>query len=356
MSNKSKIASIIILSLSISKPILADGLKSAGWFVQKNEHTLRNGNKKDSVNVSDKNIPSESIGALIRQSVASMQIRIDNIKAKLKNGNVLDKSDKEFLKDVSRHQSLSKYIDNEFWALIAKRSEIGERWADEIITLSGRRSNSFSSDNGSDVTAQKSGAAYSESGVDVVEENGERRIIPKYNGITQSVLSGFKGPDYSSTPSDVVYFSTDGFNFVQSRSRRENIHAEQKRDYEKKIFERKYVEDRAGYSSQDVSYQDDLKGVLNSSPAPSKSGDHQIAAFDSNTYVTKILDEVTAGLSRRERNDIESSVATILESTGSASGTRLPASNDSDEEARNREGKGNHAEVTSSNGSASAHR
>lgn len=341
-----QISLLLILNLLVSPPVLADGLRGADWFVQKNEHSNRKGDKLESVNVSDRNIPSESIGALIRQGVASMQIRLDKIKIKLKNGNFLDRSDKEFLKEVSGHQSLSKYIDSELWVFIAKGAETGERWAEEIITLSGRRVNSFANENIRNAIAHKSRETLDASGIDVVEEGGDKRIVSKYNGITQSVLSGFKGPDYSSFPVNVLFFSPEGFNFEQPRFRRDYVPSEKNREYEKKIFERRYVENHLSDSLQNVPHHNDLndlkEGIANSS----------LEAIDPNIYITKILDDVTAGLSKGERGEIESSVTTLLETAQGAAGERVLSSND--EEDKN--GEETLAEVRAATGGASAHR
>src|SRR3990167_3829175 len=206
MTLKWKILLILSLCLCWNTPILADGLKSAGWSVQKNEQPKRRIAKDAPINVYELNISPDSFGALIRQSVASLNFRLDNIKSKINGGEQLNRRDMEFLREVSKHQALSKYIDNELWGLIRERGERGEQWADEIITLSGNRSRPETAAKSKVRESKEINSALDESGVEVIAENGKKRFTSKYNGLTQSVLSGYRGPDYANGSSRVNYF------------------------------------------------------------------------------------------------------------------------------------------------------
>lgn len=347
---------ILSLCLCLNTPILADGLKGAQWHVQKNEQPKKRIERDAPINVSERSIAPDSLGALIRQSVASLNFRLDNIKSKIKGGEQLNKEEREFLTEVSRHQALSKYIDNELWELIRGRGERGEQWADAIITLSGKgiRPATIAKDQGKE--SRKTDAVLDESGVEVIEKNGKKRFASRYNGITQSVLAGYKGPDYSSQQENISYFSREGFNHEQAKTA-VGSGSEAKKEYEEKIFGRKLVIDET--SSNNIAFQHDIESNIRTSPViQSNVRNSPLEQFNPDTMISKILDEVTAGMPKSERRDIEGSVATLLENADAAAAAREPAADEENDEAirrKRRKDQDTNTDVTSPTGSAGAH-
>jgi hypothetical protein len=356
MNRFSKIISLFTVSIFLYTPVFGENLKSVEWFSAEKMVAKKRVDKNSSINVSRQVITAETVGALIRQSIVSLNLRLDVIKIKLNNGETLEKSEIKFLKDVSKQARLASYIDNDFWELIGKSADKGERWADEIITISGRKIN-----RDIQTTSNKnySNTRVNNSGLEVVEENGSKKLASKYNGLTQSVLSGYQGPDYVNNPASKIYFSPEGFNNVQTRFKRKFVSNEdKKKEYEKYNFGRKYVEDEAVTAKNDISSNLRVSNAVTANNQQGARLPSSLEGFDPSTFATKIIDSIAGDMSKKERVDFEASVSALLETTSSATADRIPASSASTVKDKNRrinENSNVDTEITSGGGGAGAH-
>lgn len=359
---------LFIFLVTVSQALFAEGLKSADWSVNREPKIQKSVERSpEPINLSLQNRAPQSIGALIRQSVVSLQFRLENVKSALKAGKNLSKNDQDFLKEVAKHQTLSQYMDSELWASIRERGDKGEKWADEIITLSGRGLTDAALQKTETNKVQEKDSSLNEAGMELVDQKEKKRFVSKNNGITRSILTGYQGPDYApgtlpagsnADPANDTAFTNDGFNYEQRKFKRKLVLDEKKKEYEKKIFGRELVMDEEGSSSSNVAMQNDIDTNIRNSPTSSQSGNSSNEQFDPSSMISKIMEGITADLPKGEKMDIETSVAAALESSQAAADqvSSAAAANNNGDGANRKEGEEKGARVTASTGQAGAHR